>query len=225
MFLLRLVWILCVLQRLSQSSLVLWAVPHFLLHADPCCQSCCVGTVLLHNHSKRCCLFMFVLLLIIANTTITTYDVGLLFLVLSTPSSIERCVECLAASDALPHVFVWSDGAISAFTVHFAKLSVPTRLARRHFAVYAACTQCTSLFLHNPTTHEFYRSARFPDEVQTLLHLSTPNTYYNPTVCPLLYGVQRTLCNYRACVACPTVLGNSIPCISRFHIGHATVVE
>ena len=93
------------------------------------------------------------------------------------------------------------------YLVHFASLSVPTRLARRHFAVYAACTQCTSLFLHNPSTLEFYRNARFADEVQTLLHLSIPNTYCNPTVC-LLCGVQRTLCIHRACVACPTVLGN-----------------
>ena len=140
---------------------------------------------------------------------------------LTTPSTIERFVECLAADVALPHVVLWFDGARSAFTLcNLPRFVFPLALRER-----TSLSMQLARNAHNPSTLVFYRSARFADEVQTLLHLSIPNTYYDPTVCLLLYGVLRTLCNYRACVACPTVRGSSTSCALRFHICHTTVVE
>lgn len=53
---------------------------------------------------------------------------------------------------------------------------------RIQFAVYAACSQCTYLFLHGLSTGVYYRSARGVDEVRMLLHISIANIDYNQDV-------------------------------------------
>ena len=109
------------------------------------------------------------------------------------------------------------------YLVHWFVLRVPILLVRKHHVVYAACTLCTFSFLHNLDTHESSRNVHCGAAVQMLLLLSTPNTYYNQTVCRLLGAIWRTLYSSRASVACPTVLVCNTLYIWRCHICDTSV--